>query len=585
VYVSGDVLRDSQATPFRCEGDVGKDRVARHLWASSPNFRILANQATTNRLRRSPQGGDLVTPTHTTTQQQNDLLRGRVKNRSVAINRYYQNILTPQSPASEFPSVPTNQELLNRLEATEAELRYLRERDQEHSGGSTSARHDGVAQAVGSQDVVDPASPFQSLGAPSVVQCGSTSCDQCPCGACQGMYRPTCQGTGPLCKLCKETLSWNKGDWRIVPFGRLRGEAIYASAATSGDAVIAFLNPKNPGISEDMATIHGKQSQLNFQLTGPTYGDWKTGGIVMMNYMGAQPLRNFSGANIVLAYGEVKNDQWRFAFGRMLDLFAPINPTTVNQLQQRGAGNVGIYQGAMHLDRYITVSERAKWTLSGRISQQDNTDYAAVPLINGKDNGWPNIEARIGLELGKMADFGRPIEVGISGVVGEIQAVAGTTLSNGTVLTALDKVEPTRGVAVDLQLQGERLGFHSEVWYGRGAGTYFVAALQSLNPETSQSIESVGGWADISYKCNSCLTTHLGYGVDDPKNSQLGFIDRANLGIGQISFNQVAWWNAIWNVTDAWELSFETSYRRTKFLAPDARNDGFIIHTASTLYF
>ena len=47
----------------------------------------------------------------------------------------------------------------------------------------------------------------------------------------------------------------------------------------------------------------------------------------------------------------------------------------------------------------------------------------------------------------------------------------------------------------------------------------------------------------------------------------------------------MAWWNAILNVTDSWELALETSYRQTKFIADDAPNDGFVIHTASTFYF
>jgi hypothetical protein len=48
---------------------------------------------------------------------------------------------------------------------------------------------------------------------------------------------------------------------------------------------------------------------------------------------------------------------------------------------------------------------------------------------------------------------------------------------------------------------------------------------------------------------------HVGYGVDDPKDDDLGFIDRVNVGIGQLSDNDVAWWNAIWNVTDSFEVS------------------------------
>ncbi len=127
--------------------------------------------------------------------------------------------------------------------------------------------------------------------------------------------------------------------------------------------------------------------------------------------------------------------------------------------------------------------------------------------------------------------------------------------------------------------------FRGEVWWGQAAGTYFVAALQSLNPETAQAIESVGGWGEIYYKCSPCVTMHLGFGVDDPRNADLGFVDRMNVGVGQISYNEVAWGNVIWNVTDFFELGFEVSHRRTRFLAADAANEGMLFHFASTLSF
>jgi hypothetical protein len=330
-------------------------------------------------------------------------------------------------------------------------------------------------------------------------------------GGCPDSGKSACEGLPSLCGTCLEDLGWNKNNgWRIVPFGRLRGEAIYSSAPTTGDSVIAFLNPRNPGVSEDTTTIHAKQSQLNFLFTGPNIGNWQTGGLMLANFMGSAPLRNFSGYNIVNAYGEVKNDRWRFAFGRMLDLFGPIAPRTVNQLNQRGAGDIGIYRGAFHVDRYLTFSEAYKWTLSARIAQQDINDYGNIPAIRGKDNGWPNIEARVGFELGPVCDYGRPLEMGISAVWGETQAVADTLSLNGLILRGEDDIAQTRGVCLDFQLKGERFGFRSEVWWGQAAGTYFVAALQSLNPETAQAIQSMGGWAELYYKVNPCLTMHVG---------------------------------------------------------------------------
>ncbi len=308
-----------------------------------------------------------------------------------------------------------------------------------------------------------------------------------------------------------------------------------------------------------------------------------------MNFMGSQPLRNFSGANIILGYAEVKNDQWRFAFGRWLHLSSPITPSTVNQLQQLGAGNIGIYRGAFHIDRYLTVSDAAKWTLSGRISQQDISDYQGIPAVRGKDNGWPNIEGRIGLELGPMCDYGRPLEVGLSGVVGEIQAIEDPFIDfdpDIIIFPGSDEIEQTRGVCLDFQLKGPKLGLRGELWWGQAAGTYFVGTLQSLNPENDQAVESVGGWAEVYCKVNPCVTMHVGYGVDDPRNNTLGFVDPLDPNaVGQISYNEVAWWNLIWNVTDYFDMEFEVSHRRTRYLVATAHNEGTLFHFASTLKF
>lgn len=409
-------------------------------------------------------------------------------------------------------------------------------------------------------------------------------------GACPDCGKEACAGMPHLCSFCLEKTSWNKaGGWRIVPSGRLRGEFIYSSAPYVNDAIVAFLGPNVPGVSEDSYSIHAKQSQLNFAVTGPAWGEWQPGGVIATNFMGSQPLRNFSGVNTVLAYGEFKSDQWRFAFGRMLDLFGPITPSTVNGLQQRGAGNIGIYRGAFHVDRYLTVSDTMRWTISSRLSQQDISDYQGIPSVRGKDNGWPNIEARIGVELGEMCSFGRPFEIGISGVMGEIQAVQDPFIEFNPDLIyypGADEIEQTRGICLDLQWKRPKFGARGEVWWGKAAGTYFVATLQSLNPETAQAVESVGGWGELYYKITPSVTTNVGYGIDDPRNSDLGFVNPMDPNmVGQISYNDVAWWNVMWNVTSYFDVELEISQRRTRYLVADAANDGTLFHFASTLKF
>jgi hypothetical protein len=394
-----------------------------------------------------------------------------------------------------------------------------------------------------------------------------------------------------LCGCCLEGLSWNKsGGWRIVPFGTLRGELIYSQQEQTADAIIFFLAPDETGVDDDQFTAHAKTSMLNFDITGPNIGSWQTGGMIVMNFTGTQPLRNTSGPNVLNAYGEIKNEYWRFAFGRMFDLFSPVTTHTVNMGQQRAAGNVGIYRGAVQLDRYIDVCEEARWTLSGRLSQPAPNDFLLLPTARGKDNGFPNIEGRVGLELGPEIDGQRALEIGISGLWGEAQAFDAARfvvdLNNQLVfLPAIANVSTTAGGCLDFQLHGERFGINGEFWAAQTAGTYFVAVLQTLNPATGDGIRSIGGWAEVYYKLNDCTTFHVGYGIDDPRNQDVGFLTAPvdPNDPGQRSYNQVVWGNILWDVTDFFQLGLEVSHRKTHYVNPFAGDEGWLFHFASTL--
>ena len=476
--------------------------------------------------------------------------------------------------------------VLRRLDVAEAEIRDLHDRR-------------GLDLASGAEAGLQDAA--QDAG---VVQAGY--CERC------GEARSTCRcdqthvysdrkqsnhhWLPPLCSSCLEGLSWNKaGGWRLVPFGQLRGEAIFSTATQTADAVIFFLDPATPGVGGDQFTLHGKTSMLNFALTGPDVGTFQTGGLILMNFTGPQPIRNNSGPNLLNAYGELKNDRWRFAFGRMWDLFSPVNPHVVNQGLHWGAGNLGVYRGAIHVDRFIAPHHNQQWTLSARISQQTVNDYLADPVVRGTDNGWPNAEMRVGLALGCPDEGVRPFGLGVSGLIGETRAVDPGSIvigpANELIVThPRDVVSDMWGINMDARFAGERFGVHGEVWAGQGAGTYFMAALQSLNPQTGQAIRSVGGWAEASCKVSSRVTLNLGYGIDDPRNGDVGYFttaadtNRPN-DPGQRTLNRVAWGNAIWNVTEFFELAFEISRRRTDYLAPGADNDATLYHFASTLKF
>ena len=147
---------------------------------------------------------------------------------------------TPQATGETWSQLEGIHRRLEALEAENAQLRRM-----------VLQPGQPFAPSLIASGTVEPAGYEQPLS-----ECGCTTAGCDGCGSCPDCGKQTCEGLPHLCAICLEKLSWNKaGGWRIVPFGRLRGEAIYSTAPQTGDAVIVFLNPNNPGVPEDQATV------------------------------------------------------------------------------------------------------------------------------------------------------------------------------------------------------------------------------------------------------------------------------------------------------------------------------------------
>ena len=101
-------------------------------------------------------------------------------------------------------------------------------------------------------------------------------------------------------------------------------------------------------------------------------------------------------------------------------------------------------------------------------------------------------------------------------------------------------------MSVDASISSLRFGVRGEFLVGDALGTYNAGIGQSLNPETLQAITTYAGWGDVWVKLTDCLTFHIGYGVDDPRNDDLGVVrqnpfDPTSMPIaGQRARNEVA---------------------------------------------
>lgn len=372
-------------------------------------------------------------------------------------------------------------------------------------------------------------------------------------------------------------------DIRIGVFGALSLEMIASNRRLISPSSYLYLSPYF-GESQDTFEVSGRATNIGLNVTGPTIGEFQSGGLILLYAFGQEYFANYYGITIFQGYGELQNEDWRFAFGLMQDLVNPLMPTTLNWSLGGAAGNLGFIRGQARAERYLTIDDWTQVTLQTAISQAVITEYA-VPtfedrLTFGEPDGLPNFEGRIALGLGELEASAaspqllRPFELGVSGMYGRLRTITSDFL-NPTVRVATD----AGMVGVDLRAQlTDRQGFKGEFFYGQALGSYLGGIAQSVNIVTFDSIRTIGGFGEVYHYWTDSLHSHLGYGIDDPFDGDVAASQRVR--------NQMIFGNVIYDVSKNLQLGLEVSQWQTAYLNPIlGDNDAWVVHSRVQLRF
>ena len=264
------------------------------------------------------------------------------------------------------------------------------------------------------------------------------------------------------------------------------------------------------------------------------------------------------------AYGELKNQDWRFAAGLQFDVFSPGVPTVLPFSALGASGNAGnSFRGQVRLERYLQPADDMQWTIQAALSEPiSSTIDRSFRVL--EDNGWPNVEGRIALALGCIDALTakRPFELGVSGVVGEIRT---------TVPLVAQVVADVWGIGTDFRWRfNDWFGVAGEWFTGKTLGTYNASILQNVNPVTLDGIHSSGGWIETFVYWTPCLHTHVGYGIDEPDDSDIAPTGRLK--------NETYYANVLWDLNTTFRLGFEFTWRETEYRALP-NNEGAGFHT------
>ncbi len=220
------------------------------------------------------------------------------------------------------------------------------------------------------------------------------------------------------------TVSLLDKQWSATITGAMIGEMICSEQRPIIPSAIVLLSP-DCGNNTPTLDVHGKSSKIAVLFRGPDYKGFQTGGGMLAYFFGENFLADIAGINLIGGYVELKNDRWRFLFGRAGDLINPRRPDTIDFNSGRNAGNVGFTRGQFRAERYIPLSCNSQITAQFALCNPIATAYNGNLSDLVEDNGWPLLEGRTVLGIGPVTKkFGverRRYEIGGSGVLGQLR--------------------------------------------------------------------------------------------------------------------------------------------------------------------
>jgi hypothetical protein len=264
-----------------------------------------------------------------------------------------------------------------------------------------------------------------------------------------------------------------------------------------------------------------------------------------------------------LAYGRLDWKNWAVEAGQDWTVFAPLNPTSLNEFgipELTATGNAWIRAPQVRVEAKTTNASgnNVLWQLAALDPNAGDQSTTAVVVSRqpglGERGRMPGLESRIAL-VKTYND--RNYALGFSGHY-DREKNAGTVGARN-IETPLN----SWGVALDFSLPITRmLAVTGEAYEGNALGIYSVASGESVGAVGTvgaRGVTSRGGWGQLQMNWTKKWQTNVAYGVDQP--------DDAQIAVGSRSRNQQYMANVIDRMTKNIAVSLE--YRR---ILTDYRN-------------
>jgi hypothetical protein len=373
------------------------------------------------------------------------------------------------------------------------------------------------------------------------------------------------------------TISMLNGTSQLKLFGSFSALTIFSTDRPFAPGLPLFLLPESPfGLNTNTFDIHARQSNIGASFSGPQAGAFTPSATLLAFIANDSLTADSYGFLPYNAYGELKNEEWRFAAGLQNDVFTPRKPTSISLASMFTTGNTGSFRSQARLERNFGSSSTN--SLQFQLAASDPVQ-SVIKSRNARieeDNGWPNVEARINAGLGPVEQYcggrqARLFEVGVSSFVGQLRTTR-SILSPPDPQSPIRQVADCWGLGVDSAINlTDSIGIQGELFTGAGLGEYNGGIGQTYDSAADRTVRSSGGWGEVFLYLTSKLHLHTGYGIDAPL--------RRTGDTFLLTENQTLYTNLVWNWTRNIQISNQVDFRRTNFRDPLLDAEGVIFYS------
>lgn len=354
-----------------------------------------------------------------------------------------------------------------------------------------------------------------------------------------------------------EDFAWTKGEFRIVPYGAFWADMIFATERTVPTPHSLYVQSRSTE-GEPVYVFDARRTRLGLDFYGPginLLGVQKSTGRVEIDFRGEFVTENRATVLLRHAYWAAKNDRYRVLVGQHFDVISPLFPGMLDYSIGYLGGNIGFRRAQVRVERYVPLGQ-ATLTVQASLNQNIVTDFPTDTGVRREPTALPLLQARAAIAT--EFDDNRTATLGFSGHIGE---TGFDFLAPGPPPLSLPPEDDARFITwsmnVDVHLPlSDRFGLQGEFFTGANLSTFLGGIGQGVCPCLRMPIRATGGWGEVWYDVAEWMHWHVGYGVDDPEDSD-SFLGRVH--------NYFIFANVVFDVTNRLVTGFEVRYLRTRF--------------------